>query len=82
MRKENKRTDILSRSSYPKDELFRIVIVHRLAIFDSTYKMAGRGLYLHKDKESVLALQKKGLLEKRYKASVPEGFYESLLEAL
>ena len=79
---ENKRTDILSRSSYPKGELFRIVIVNRLAIFDPTFKMAGRGLYLHKDKDSVLALQKKGLLEKHYKANVPEDFYQTLLEAL
>ena len=82
MRKENQRTDILSRSPYPKRELFRIVIANKTAIYDPTYRMAGRGVYLHKDKESVLLLQKRGLLEKRYKISVDSAFYLRLLEEL
>lgn len=57
------RMDILSRKKYPKDELIRLVKQDDKLVLNGDLK--GRGIYIHKDRETILKVFNKGLL-KRY----------------
>ncbi len=51
--------DLLSRKSYPRDELFRLVMLDGTLHLDNG-GLQGKGIYLHKDEETVKkAFQKK-----------------------
>lgn len=78
MQVENTRMDILSRKSYPKDRLFRFVVVGETPVLDEKGDMPGRGIYLLKDEETLDKAEAKLLLEKRFRLKLPEGFYAEL----
>lgn len=59
------RMDILSRKSYPINELIRLKKADDTLVLDIDHSMKGRGIYLHKDKETIDIAYKKHLL-KRY----------------
>lgn len=60
------RLDIVSRKTFPKKELFRLVKDEEGKLrLDKDSSFMGRGLYLHKDEETLKAARKKGVL-KRY----------------
>lgn len=56
------RMDILTRKSYPIDELFRLTITDDGLVLDLDSSRKGRGLYLHKDKNTIETAKKKKLL--------------------
>lgn len=56
------RMDILTRKSYPIDELFRLTITDDGLVLELDSSRKGRGLYLHKDKNTIEAAKKKKLL--------------------
>lgn len=60
------RLDILSRKTFPKRELFRLVKDEEGKLqLDKDSSLKGRGLYIHKDEETLKSARKKGVL-KRY----------------
>lgn len=67
MRKENERMDILSRKSYPKKELFRLVFHGQTLLLEKESPLKGRGVYLKKDRESIASARTKKLLERRFR---------------
>ena len=77
MRHDNPRKDILSRSSFPKEKLFRFVLIEGIVTLDENYSLKGRGFYLLKDLETLRLAKRKKLLEKKGKLSDPS-FYEML----
>lgn len=58
------RMDILSRTSYPKEELYRFVKQDGKFLLDKDYKLPGRGVYVHKDEETLHKVFQKGMLRK------------------
>lgn len=81
MRKENPRMDIATRKSYPKQELFRLVLSSGKPTLDETGTLPGRGVYLHKSLESIAIAKKKHLLEKKFSGADCSSLIEEL-EAL
>ncbi len=79
MKKIVERRDILSRKTYPRDELFRFVKCDGYLLFDSSYTRDGRGYYIHKDVNSILALKKKNAFTRIGKISDVEGLIKELL---
>lgn len=59
------RKDIASNKQYEKEKLFRIVKIDNSLIFDKDYSLAGKGIYILKDIDSLDLVLKKKLL-KRY----------------
>ncbi len=82
MKIENERMDILSRKSYPKKELFRLVFIKGALLLEENSPLKGRGVYLKKDKESIAMARKKKLLEKRFRLASCEDVYLKLEERL
>lgn len=58
------RMDIVSRKQYPLPELIRLVIKDNSLLMDVENKIQGRGIYIHKDKESIKLVFKRKLLKK------------------
>ncbi len=58
------RMDILSRKSYPREELFRLVKQEGKLILDLEGSLPGRGVYVCKDAETLEKVFQKGLLRK------------------
>lgn len=58
------RMDIASRKQYPLPELIRLVIKDNSLLLDIENKIQGRGIYIHKDKESINLVFKRKLLKK------------------
>lgn len=73
MKKENGRMDALSRKSYPKKELFRLVERGGSLVYDPKQNMPGRGYYLHKDAATLDEFEAKGLAKKRWRLPLEEG---------
>ncbi|MCI1735632.1 MAG: DUF448 domain-containing protein [Bacilli bacterium] len=60
-----KRMDVFTRRIYPKDELFRLVYQNGTLVWDSSYSLPGRGIYVSKDGQSLDLVLKRHSL-KRY----------------
>ena len=74
------RTCVQSREVCEKKDLFRIVRTpERNVIVDLKGKANGRGAYLKKDKDIILAAQKSKILDKKLEVEVPANIYEELL---
>lgn len=58
------RMDIVSRKQYPLPKLIRLVIKDNSLLMDVENKIQGRGIYIHKDKESIKLVFKRKLLKK------------------
>lgn len=59
------RMDLLTRKSYPRNQLIRLVLIDGKLILDLNHKILGRGIYLLNDGNTLEKVFKKGLL-KRY----------------
>ena len=82
MRIENERMDIMSRKSYPKKELFRLVFLEHELLLEKDSPLKGRGVYLKKDKASVANARKKKLLERRFRLEDCDAIYLEMEERL
>ena len=56
------RMDILTRKTFPKKSLLRLVRVDDVLVLDKDQTMPGRGIYLLAETETVSRLRKKNLL--------------------
>lgn len=72
------RTCIVTKESYPKQELIRVVKYNNEVVVDKTNRMNGRGAYLKKDKEVFELARKKKLLERSLGVEIKESIYEEL----
>ena len=64
----------------PKKEMVRIVRSKEGEVsVDLTGKKSGRGAYLSKEKDAILAARKKNLLASQLDADVQDSIYEELL---
>ncbi len=82
MKRENERIDILSRKSYPKKELFRLVFLDHQLLLETDCPLKGRGVYLKKDKENIALARKKKLLERRFRLQDCDAIYSEMEERL
>jgi predicted RNA-binding protein YlxR (DUF448 family) len=74
------RTCVQSKEVCEKKDLFRIVRTpERNVVVDLKGKANGRGAYLKKDKEIILAAQKSKILDRKLEVEVPTNIYEELL---
>lgn len=74
------RTCVQSKAVCEKKDLFRVVRTpERNVIVDLKGKANGRGAYLKKDKDIILAAQKSKVLDKKLEVEVPANIYEELL---
>ncbi|MCH3966493.1 MAG: DUF448 domain-containing protein [Bacilli bacterium] len=54
--------DVLTRKTYPRKDLYRLVVREEEVLFDKDNTLPGRGFYLYRDKEKIrLAIQTKKL---------------------
>ncbi len=73
------RRDIVSRESYPKEELFRLVKSDKGVILDIDQNLNGRGIYVKKDIETLKKLREKKAYQ-RYR--IPENIIRQMEELL
>ena len=64
MKKISLRRDIVSRNSYSKENLIRLVIMDNKLTIDENNCLKGRGFYIKKDVETISIARKKNLLKK------------------
>lgn len=76
------RKDINSNKIYPKDNLFRLVVIDSKLAFDKNNTLKGRGLYLLKNKTSIENAFNKNKLLKRYNKDTLDILKEELLKEL
>ena len=81
MRRENGRMDIVSRKSFPKRELFRLVFSSSL-LLEGERPLKGRGVYLKKDEATIREARKRKILERRFRLSDCEAIYRAMEERL
>ena len=82
-RKQILRTCVQSKDVCEKTDLFRIVRTpEHEVIVDLKGKANGRGAYLKKDKDIILAAKKSKALDRKLEVSVPDSIYEELLGLL
>ena len=62
-----------------KPELVRVFADGDELKIDETHKMSGRGTYICKNSECILAAQKKKALQRQLKRQVPEELYKELI---
>ncbi len=75
------RTCVVSRKSYPKQELMRIVINKEgIVSVDPTGRMNGRGAYVFLEIDNIKKARKKKTLEKVLKTSDIDNIYTELEE--
>lgn len=83
MKKIPIRTCVVSRQSYPKNELIRIVKNKDNELFiDLSGKANGRGAYIKKDSDIVLKAKKTNILGHKLGISIPDVIYDELLEII
>lgn len=74
------RTCVQSKEVCEKKDLFRVVRTpEKNVIVDLKGKANGRGAYLKKDRDIILAAQKSKILDKKLEVEVPQNIYEELL---
>ena len=79
MRKETLRMDIVSRGRFPKEELFRLVLADGVFAPDPDQSAHGRGVYVKRSLEALMALKAKKVLEKTHHAHLKEGELERMV---
>ena len=72
------RMDILTRKTFPKESLLRLVRVDDVLVLDKDQTMPGRGLYLLAETETVSRLRKKNLLLRYSKKTDYEKLFEEM----
>ena len=83
MRKVILRTCAYSRKVLDRNAMFRVVKTpnHEIHI-DLAYSMQGRGAYLSKDKDIIMAAKKRHVLEKQLKVVDCQNIYDELIKIL
>ena len=81
MKKSNPRMDLISRLRYPRNELFRLVACPSLTL-EKDRPLLGRGVYLHKDKETLEKAKKRKALERAFHLSDCQAVYLEMEESL
>lgn len=76
------RKDINSNQIYPKDNLFRLVVINSKLVFDKDNSLKGRGIYLLKEKTSIENTFNKNRFLKRYNKDTLDILKEELLMEL
>ncbi len=78
-----KRTCVVTRESFEKKDLLRIVRTPEgTIIYDETGKSNGRGAYLKKDIEVIKKAQQKKILNKILETEIPNEIYEEIIDKL
>ena len=72
------RMDILTRKTFPKESLLRLVRVDDVLVLDKDQTMPGRGIYLLVETETVSRLRKKNLLLRYSKKTDYEKLFEEM----
>ncbi|HIU70289.1 MAG TPA: YlxR family protein [Candidatus Enterosoma merdigallinarum] len=72
------RMDILTRKTFPKESLLRLVRVDDVLVLDKDQTMPGRGIYLLAETETVSRLRKKNLLLRYSKKTDYEKLFEEM----
>ena len=77
------RTCAYSRKVFDRKSLFRVVKTpnHEIKI-DLSYHLQGRGVYLSKDKETIINAKKRHSLEKILKVVDCQSIYDELIQLL
>ncbi|MDO8167960.1 YlxR family protein [Candidatus Phytoplasma melaleucae] len=77
------RTCIVSRRTYFKKDLLRIVVSKNKIIYiDLEQNIQGRGAYFILNKFNVLFIQRKKILDKKLKVYVPINIYQEIWQLL
>jgi len=77
------RTDIVSKTKKPIDQLFRVVRLPNGRIeVECDRKLFGRGAYVSKTLASIIEAQKKNLLSRHLKCQVSDEVYLELISLL
>lgn len=63
------RMDLLTRKSYPRNKLVRLVLVEGKLTLDLDNKLQGRGIYFLKDKDTIEKVFSKGVLKRFSKST-------------
>lgn len=82
MKIENTRLDVASRKPYPKSEMLRIVMRLGEVVPDPHNELGGRGVYILKKEEALLAAIKHKAFERAFRRSLSEEEIASIKEAL
>jgi uncharacterized protein len=83
VRKTPMRTCIISKVSYPKNELIRVVKTPEGEIkVDHTGKLNGRGAYIKLSNETIIKAQKGNVFGKHLECDIPATIYEELKNML
>ena len=72
------RMDILTRKTFPKESLLRLVRVDDVLVLDKDQTKPGRGIYLLAETETVSRLRKKNLLLRYSKKTDYEKLFEEM----
>jgi predicted RNA-binding protein YlxR (DUF448 family) len=72
----------LTRNKKERDLLFRIVKTKEGILIQKDKILQGRGVYLSKDKDVILAAKKKKILSRHLKVDVSDDIYDELLNLL
>ena len=72
------RMDILTRKTFPRESLLRLVRVDDVLVLDKDQTMPGRGIYLLAETETVSRLRKKNLLLRYSKKTDYEKLFEEM----
>lgn len=82
-KKVPKRTCVVTRESFEKKELLRVVRTPEgNIVVDETGKVNGRGAYLKRDKDVVLMAKKKKVLNRIFETEISDEIYDEIIEKI
>ena len=82
-KKVPKRTCVVTRESFEKKELLRVVRTPEgNIVIDETGKVNGRGAYLKRDKDVVLMAKKKKVLNRIFETEISDEIYDEIIEKI
>ncbi len=74
------RMDLLSRKTYPVEQLIRLVLVSSNLKLDKDHTLTGRGIYLLKDEATIDKVFSKGMLKRYSKTCDFDNLYKEVKE--
>lgn len=75
---KSQRMCVVCREMKEKDRLFRVVKVGDAVVYDSTFKIQGRGAYVCRKKSCISTAQKKGAFERSLSMRIDPQLYNEL----
>ena len=73
---------VVTRKSFLKSDLYRVVKYNGVVSFDRNQNMPGRGAYISKDLKAITIAHDKHLLSKALRCEVKDDIYVELVNAL